>query len=166
MTSSIFVERFQNFAVSDGGRHHIMDQLERAEVIDNFGGQARLDSLRAFLAALRVRGVPSIVISHGLLGPIRRALERVQLGDAFDAIYASDSPELQRFGQSARNKALLIQHLMATMNVSHHNAYFLDDTQANLTPAEGVCQTILVRRGGYATEDMVVLAKRLGFEFS
>jgi len=154
LTKSIYVERLQTHAVSDRQRMHALEALTPDELLQNFGGAARLSSLTAFLSELRARGAKLYVISHGLEQAIRPHLARVQLDGAFDGIYGTDTPELRACGGGHADKSRLIARIMAHLRLTKERAVFFEDTQANLDPAEEVCSTVLVGRGGMSVEDM------------
>ena len=56
---------------------------EEGEVIENFGGSVRLDTLTRFIAALRLAGVTLFVLSHGRRAAIERLLQLVHLSGYF-----------------------------------------------------------------------------------
>lgn len=145
---SMWVERLQNFAVSDANRRHIIEQLSPDEVVQNYGGAERLAALTAFLGELRSRGAKLFVISHGMASAIRPHLAQVELEGYFHGIFGTDSPELRACGGGHADKAKLIAQLMAQLQLTPETAAFFEDTQANLVPAEGVCGCHLVGRGG------------------
>ena len=60
------------------GRHAVSDdvefcaQLTDDEVVQNFGGEKRLQALRAFLGALHELRIPLFILSHGRKPAINR----------------------------------------------------------------------------------------------
>ena len=72
----------------------------------------------------------------------------MELDGYFEAIYGTDTAELQQCGGGHADKSRLIQKLMAKLGLTKESAAFFEDTQANLTPAEGICGCHLVGRGG------------------
>merc|ERR1719215_2499148 len=65
LSVSMFVQRFNNFAVSDNSRKHILAALSPEEVVDNFRGPERIKQLHEFLGLLKHAGVKLIIVSHG-----------------------------------------------------------------------------------------------------
>lgn len=167
LSTCLFVPRLQDFVVSDWRHRHVLSTLTPSEMLDNFGGPSRLACLRSFLTALREKGVTMMVISHGHDGAIRKLLGHAELSDFFSAIYSADSPELQKFGHGSDNKAALIRELMGQMDLpSPSGALFVDDTEANIRPAEQVAECLQCARSGMTREDMAKIAARCGAMFS
>tara|TARA_B110001452_G_scaffold65022_1_gene51769 strand:+ start:331 stop:882 length:552 start_codon:yes stop_codon:yes gene_type:complete len=157
---SMYVERLQNHAVSDSARRYVVEALSAEEAVQNFGGPERLAQLKAFLDQLRSRGAKVYIISHGLAQVIAPHLAQVGLDGCFDAVYGSDTAELRACGGGHTDKARLIERLMQAQKLSKENCAFFEDTEANLTPATGVCGCYLVGRGGIDAAGMDAALKR------
>ena len=162
ISSSIWVERLNNWAVSDSGRRHVIEALTADETVANFGGRERISALRDAIAKLRELHVRQVIISHGLAEVIRPHLASANLLELFDEVYGADSPELRECGGGHTDKARLIAKLMARLRLDRARCVFIEDTEANLAPARdgGVCETLLVDRtaGGVSAAQLAELA--------
>jgi len=146
LTVTLYIERFDNYASCDHDRSQIIFSLSPEELIGNFGGVAQLTNLNSFLTLLKRNGVSMFIVSHGLTNTISYHLEQVGLKLSFDGIYGSDSPALRKYPSIHENKAMLIKEYMSQMGFDPARTFFIDDLPKNLTPAQGLCQTLPVRR--------------------
>ena len=157
---SMYVERLQNYAVSDSSRRHVIESLSAEEAVQNFGGPERLVKLKAFLEQAGSRGAKVYIISHGLAQVIVPHLAQVGLDGCFDAVYGTDTAELRACGGGHTDKARLIERLMQAQQLCKESCAFFEDTEANLTPATSVCGCYLVGRGGIDADGMDAALKR------
>mmetsp|Transcript_80038 Transcript_80038/g.126381 ORF Transcript_80038/g.126381 Transcript_80038/m.126381 type:complete len:265 (-) Transcript_80038:20-814(-) len=146
LTVTSYIERFDDYATSDSGRSHIIFSLSPEECVGNFGGDAQLSRLKNFLTVLKQHSVPMFIVSHGLTETICYHLEQVGLKPFFDGIYGSDAPVLKQYGGGTDDKAKFIRDCMAQMGFHPSRTFFIDDLERNLSPAQGLCQTMPVRR--------------------
>lgn len=145
-----------------------------------FGGQDRVVSLQTFFAELGAAGVECLICTRGLVGPVRRCLEKVGLLHFFTRIYgkictyyggteydaqtsaASMGSDVRFLGSSEdadwESKPLLIARCLQERALQGHEAVFIDDDLSEVQAAMGVCNTIHVQGNqGMSQHEFVVL---------
>eukprot|EP00405_Crypthecodinium_cohnii_P053784 CAMPEP_0206602202 /NCGR_PEP_ID=MMETSP0325_2-20121206/47218_1 /ASSEMBLY_ACC=CAM_ASM_000347 /TAXON_ID=2866 /ORGANISM="Crypthecodinium cohnii, Strain Seligo" /LENGTH=553 /DNA_ID=CAMNT_0054114587 /DNA_START=139 /DNA_END=1797 /DNA_ORIENTATION=+ len=132
-----------------------------------FGGAQRVSELKMLLQELRASNVECVVCSRGLVGPIRRTLDKVGLLQCFTHIFANPSgPNTTEYdvakteegiGEDAtylagegysrwgQVKGKLIAKLMKEKSVVHDEVVFVDDTLQEIQGAQGLCWLINVQ---------------------
>jgi hypothetical protein len=149
--------------------------MTHVEVVANFGGQERLQTLGRFLQALKELGVTMFILSHGRSSVIERMLTQVQLVGFFQKVFAADMPELIAF-QGV--KAKIIQEYIVGQNglcpaspgsselarasqvqAAAASCLFTDDTSSHIDIANqlGVCRTYTVRDKAIGLADTEML---------
>mmetsp|Transcript_104813 Transcript_104813/g.224015 ORF Transcript_104813/g.224015 Transcript_104813/m.224015 type:complete len:218 (+) Transcript_104813:152-805(+) len=89
-----------------------------------FGGQKRVDALRAFLMAVKHKDCFVVVVSWKSRKIITRALEAIGLLALVDAIY--DEKALKVKGPWDSAKASLVKELLAQLDIKDDRAVFMD----------------------------------------
>jgi FMN phosphatase YigB (HAD superfamily) len=122
------------------------------EVIECFGGPARLQLLQEWLRALISQGSRLAILSCGRQEAILSLLRRSGIpANLFRHIWCSDMPEMQAF---ASNKAELMREYLRSKNIAPSLSLFVDDTLSHITASANVCATYHVRASGLAEDEM------------
>lgn len=147
-----------------------------------FGGPGRVSELQALLEDLRGAGVDCVVCSRGLVGPIRRCLDKVSLLGYFSQVYANigganptdfdrraqragPGSEARYMGSAANSgwgsKAHLVARCLREKGLRGDDAIFVDDTPAEIANVRGTCATIQVDPPHGMGERELALLRRL-----
>ena len=170
-----FIARFGRFAIAD--KRDVFMNMTPPEIVENFGGTARLEHLTSMLQRLRDLQVHLMIISLGRTECIIAHLAAVHLLPFFSAedIYGRDSEALKRHNiRYARKdetvgtlfcKAALILAIMTRFQWTSDDVLFVDDSTAHIQAARDgamttkdghrhelwpgtICQTLLVANEG------------------
>eukprot|EP00756_Hemistasia_phaeocysticola_P052928 Hpha_TRINITY_DN28260_c0_g1::TRINITY_DN28260_c0_g1_i1::g.116762::m.116762 len=154
---------------TSGGRHAVADRKEvfrlmnREEIVANFGGDARLQTLHTLFSVLQASGALLFIISIGYRSAFEPHLIEVGLRQYFGEdtesetrVHGQDSRDLQgvRF-----RKARLIQKFMEKRGWNPSEVVFIDDSAEHIDLAckERTCRTLHVRGRGMSEGDMAAL---------
>jgi len=140
-----------------------------------FGGPERVSQLGALLEELRLAGTECLVCSRGLVGPVRRCLDKVGLLGHFTQVFANiggasssasvdatdfdrrvaaeptwlPEVEAQHLGSPADgawgSKAQLMSRLLRERGLQGGEAVLIDDTASEVESARAICRTIQVQ---------------------
>jgi len=134
--------------------------------LGSFGGEERVGHIAALLDEFGRTGIECIICTRGLVGPVRKCLEKLGLTRYFTKVYGNigatygateydlrlppasgnDSrflggPELAGWG----SKQQLISRCMRERNLSASDALFIDDDPSEVKSLLGVCVTVQVQ---------------------
>lgn len=150
-----------------------------------FGGPERVAELQAFFQELRAAGVESIVLSRGLVGPIRKCLEQVGLLRYFTDVYANigisygetdydkalppmraarDAHYLGAAGNAGwGSKGKMVMRCLQERGLSAEEAIFVDDTASEIANVRGACYVLHVQPArGMGAQDLAQIRGMLG----
>jgi len=96
VTRPVFVEALGKWAISD--KPEVCLSLSPEQLVQQFGGEARIKILHSFFKRLQHLGVVCHIVSHGREGVITHQLEKVRLHKYFETVVASDSEPLRAVG--------------------------------------------------------------------
>ena len=141
ISTPTYVKRAGCWAVADNVA--LFQSMSKAEIVQNFGGAARIATLSALLEACLDAGVRLHIVSIGYRTALMPHLAAAGLGRFFDdgRIFGQDSPRLKQVGFV---KGRLIKQLMAAEGWQHGDVLFVDDSNEHIERASSVCQTLLV----------------------
>jgi len=141
ISTPTFLQRANIWCVADNLK--LFQSMSEPEIVANFGGPARIATLKALFTALQAAGVRLHIISIGMKAAIVPHLKTVGLLDFFteERIWGQDCPELRSLGFV---KGRLITQLMSTQGWTAEEALFVDDSKEHIEKAAPVCRTLLV----------------------
>lgn len=138
------------------------------DVIDAFGGKARLAALRRHFEYLRFKGVELYILSHSWEDVLHEITQISELAEFFpkDRIFGFDSYESTYFGTK---KMLLAQDVIQRYAATSDNVVFVDDDyNKNLEPIveEGIAHAVHVQAGEGMTFEHLCTVEMLLFSES
>jgi phosphoglycolate phosphatase-like HAD superfamily hydrolase len=126
-----------------------------------FGGRIRVAQIHHMLQELRKRDVECLVLSNGMVGPIRDCLKRVNLLAYFSDVVANtgfsmgttdydnsfrlatDVPGTPRVGQKI-TKCDYLRTWLKDKSLNARQVVFIDDETRTVGSAQSICRTIHV----------------------
>eukprot|EP00930_Biecheleria_cincta_P046942 TRINITY_DN32467_c0_g1_i1.p1 TRINITY_DN32467_c0_g1~~TRINITY_DN32467_c0_g1_i1.p1 ORF type:complete len:301 (-),score=58.73 TRINITY_DN32467_c0_g1_i1:99-1001(-) len=141
-----------------------------------FGGSARVEDVRALLCGLREEGTELVVCTKGLVGPVSKILDSLELLSYFSQVYgnigckyganpydletmAAEAAEetLKLVGSDEQgdwtSKAELISKLMRSKGLSRDQCVLVEDDPKEIRRAARVCRTIHVTEAAGVTKE-------------
>ena len=163
ISTPTFLQRAQEWAVAD--KIKLFQMMSNEEIIANFGGPARIATLKALLTALEAAGMRLHIISIGMKAAIVPHLRIAGLLPHFpeERIWGQDCQELRSLGFV---KGRLIARLMQAGGWAPEDALFVDDSRDHIEKAAPVCRVLLVESratvGGMGDMEFAVIRGAAG----
>jgi len=178
-------------AATQRGQIHRINALNQAQPYDSygpvgfvtkaFGGDERVEQLRAHLKVLRSSGAHAVVCTRGLTGAVKKCLNDVDLLQYLDDVYgnsdecyasgktafdkyvhgAPPTPEDEQMcvfndGYSSKNE--VIERVVEKLGISNSEAILVDDDPSEIGRAKTLYRTLLVEnRCGITRNHMDIL---------
>lgn len=162
------------YASSEWGQVVRLDQLNKESFLEDggflsvaFGGPERIRQVRDMLEALKSQGSEIVICTKGLVGPVRLALDRLEMLPFFSQIYGhigetygampfdkevtqEQKPELQamlgeRWQAQWSSKDQLASNLMRQRGLTADQVILVEDDPQEVRKAKAVCRTLLVK---------------------
>lgn len=141
--------------------------------VSMLGGYFRISQLNDMLSTLRKSGVECLVLTKGMVGPVKKMLDQTQLLKYFSGVYgntgeyygvtdydrtANPGPDSRFISgqecQTPENKQQFIQQYMYQKGLGYQDVVFIDDTLEEIRSCFGICQTVSVMTKGMNQEIM------------
>jgi len=145
-----------------------------------FGGPERVEQLRALLMQLTSAGIECVVLSKGLVGPMRRCLEHVGILSFFSKTVGTirdingktpydEESQLWSIGEDERflgapedlvlsSKKLCVERWLRDCGLHFCNAVYIDDDLREVRSISDLCPTIHVKDGaGMGPQEFALL---------
>ena len=142
ISTPVFLKRTNCWCVADNVA--LFASMTQEEIVANLGGEARIATLEALLAALVEKGVVLHIVSIGHKAAIMPHLKAVGLARFFDEarVWGQDCRPLRDLGFV--KGALIAELIMQPNGWRPEDVLFVDDSQEHIAKAAPVCRTLLV----------------------
>lgn len=145
-----------------------------------FGGTTRISQIHEMLTTLRRSGVNCLVCTRGLVGPVRKQLEQVELLGHFSGVYGNtgETYGMAEYDHSANpgadvrflagpecqlpgSKSEFVQGYLNQKGLRFLDAVFIDDTMEEIVGMTSTCQTIHVNTRGMTSQTFAEILRLL-----